>query len=339
MPRLQVIVAAVCFGTTGTAQALAPTIEPTAVGSARIVVGALLLALVALVMRRRTGGLSGRAVRGRSARAPARVSGDRSRRSRVERVPSGARSARGLLAGGRGILLVGGVCVAAYQLTFFAAVAETGVAVGTVVAIGSAPAFTGLFDRISGGNRLGGRWAAATVLACAGVALLMLGGGTGAEIAPGGVALAALAGAGYAAYAVASKRLLEAGRAPESVMAGVFGIGALLVAPVLLLVPSGPLLSGGGLALALYLGVVPTALAYVLFARGLRRIPAAETATLTLAEPLTAALLGVVALGERPGSLALVGAALVLSGLLLIAARPARGTPATALRPAEAGAR
>ena len=250
-------------------------------------------------------------------------------------MPPGAGPARSGFRGGRRALLFGGACVAAYQVTFFAAVADTGVAVGTVVAIGSAPAFTGVFDRLGGGDPLGPRWAGATALACVGVALLVLGGGGGAEVAPGGVALAALAGAGYAAYAVASKRLLDAGNAPESVMAGIFGIGALLVAPLLAIVPSGELLSPGGLALALYLGSVPTALAYVLFARGLRRIPASETATLTLAEPLTAAALGVIALGERPGPLAVAGAALVLAGLLLIAVRPARSrVPAPLLEPA-----
>ena len=67
---------------------------------------------------------------------------------------------------------------------------------------------------------------------------------------------------------------------------------------------------------------VPTAIAYVLFARGLRTIPAGETATLTLAEPLTAAALGVIVLGERPSAAAAVGAALVLAGLVLVAVRP-----------------
>jgi DME family drug/metabolite transporter len=68
---------------------------------------------------------------------------------------------------------------------------------------------------------------------------------------------------------------------------------------------------------------VPTAVAYILFARGLERIGASETATLTLAEPVTAALLGVVVLGERPGAAAAAGAALVLAGLGLLALRPA----------------
>ena len=51
MARLQVLLAAVCFGTTGTAQALGPGgIDPAAVGAARIAVGGILLAIVALAM-------------------------------------------------------------------------------------------------------------------------------------------------------------------------------------------------------------------------------------------------------------------------------------------------
>ena len=80
-------------------------------------------------------------------------------------------------------------------------------------------------------------------------------------------------------------------------MAGAFGLGAVLLLPVLALHHDG-LTQPGGIVLALFLGIVPTALAYVLFARGLKRLSAAETATLTLAEPLTATVLGVIVLGE-----------------------------------------
>ena len=280
MARTQVLLAAILFGTTGTAQTLAPGIEPLLVGAARIAVGAALLLLVAaLVGRMRVGGA-------------------------------------------RAAVLLGGACVAAYQATFFAAVAETGVAIAAVVALGSAPAFTGVLARAFAGERLDWRWRAATGLACAGVALLVLGGGAGGEVAPAGVGLALMSGCGYAGYAVLSKRMLEAGGAPEGVMAAVFATGALLLLPLFAVVPPGELTSPGGLALALYLGAIPTALAYILFARGLERIGAGETATLTLAEPLTAAALGVIALGERPGAAAAAGAALVLSGLVLLALRP-----------------
>src|ERR1700685_4509757 len=51
--------------------------------------------------------------------------------------------------GGRGARAP--VAVACYQLCFFSAVRLTGVAIGTVVAIGSAPVFTGLISRLTGG--------------------------------------------------------------------------------------------------------------------------------------------------------------------------------------------
>jgi DME family drug/metabolite transporter len=284
-PRLRVIVAAVCFGTTGTAQALGPDdARAVAVGSGRIVLGGLLLALLAARTARR----------GAAPGAPV-----------PRRLPVPA-------------LVLAGACVAAYQLCFFAAVQQTGVAVGTVVAIGSGPAFAGLLAWVVARENPGRRWALATALAAAGVTLLVLGGGS-ASVSATGVVLALGAGLGYASYTVIAKQLLAAGHAPESVMGGAFGAGGLLLVPVLAFTAGAWLGTLGGLALVLYLAAVPTALAYVLFARGLRELTAGETATLTLAEPLTAALLGAVVLGERPGALAMAGATLVLAGLLALA--------------------
>jgi DME family drug/metabolite transporter len=218
--------------------------------------------------------------------------------------------------------------VAAYQLAFFAAVADTGVAVGTIVALGSAPTLAGLFEWGLSGRRPARRWAVATALACVGVALLALAGGD-ARVSGPGVLLAVAAGGAYAVYTLSAKRLLVDGHAPEAVMAVAFGLGAVLLLPALLFSGAGWLLSADGLALAAFLGVVPTALAYVLFARGLRRLSAAETATLTLAEPLTAGLLGAVVLAEAFTERSVAGAALVLAGLLVLALRlPARAVPA-----------
>lgn len=284
VPRLHVLLASLCFGTTGTAQALGPGgLSPAGVGAGRILVGGALLVLVA----RLAGGL------GRLPRRP---------------------------------LLLAAASVATYQLAFFAAVADTGVAVGTIVALGSAPALAGGIEWAVERRAPGRGWAMATALACAGVALLS---GAGVDISLPGVALALGAGASYAGYTLAAKRMLDAGHAPESVMAGAFGLGALLLAPVLVVAGAG-LAAPGGLALVLFLGVVPTALAYVLFARGLRRLSAAETATLTLAEPLTAALLGVLVLGERVSAPATLGGALILAGLLVLAAPDLRRRPVAA---------
>ena len=285
MPRALVLIAAVLFGTTGTAQALGPEAAPVEVGAARIAVGALLLAIVA------------------------RALPDGSRRRWDVRTT---------------VALAGGI--AGYQLCFFAAVADTGVAVGTVVALGSAPTLAGLLARLVEGTPLTGRWAAATALATSGVLLLVLAGAQ-ARVSALGVGLALGAGASYAAYTVASKRLLDAGHAPEAVMARGFGIAAIALLPVLALGDAAWLTGLEGLALALYLGALPTALAYVLFARGLRRLGAAETATLTLAEPVTASVLGALVLGERPGGTAVAGAFLVLAGLATLAVGGRRQRP------------
>lgn len=295
MARFHVLTAAVLFGTTGTAMALGPTIEPVAVGTARIVAGAVLLMAVALVL-------------------------------------GGGRLRLGVA--DRRLVLLSGVFVAVYQASFFAAVAETGVAIGTVVALGSAPAFTGLFARTFAGERLHPRWYAATGLACAGVCLLTLGGGSG-EVSVPGVALALAAGAGYAGYAVAGKRMLDQGATPEGAMAAVFATGAMILAPLLFIVPAGGLLTTDGLLLAAYLGALPTALAYILFARGLERLGPSETSTLTLAEPVTAMVLGFAVLSERPGAGAVAGAGLVLAGLALLALPAMRRAPLR-VAPAEA---
>jgi DME family drug/metabolite transporter len=223
---------------------------------------------------------------------------------------------------------LGGLGVAGYQLSFFAAVNDTGVAIGTVVALGSAPVFTGLISRATAGIRLDGRWAACTALATAGVVVLVAG-GREATVSVPGIALALGAGLSYAVYTVAAKRLLEVGHPPEAVMARSFGTGALLLLPVLA-AGAGDIATPGGVLLALYLGAVPTALAYVLFARGLRHLPAAEVSTLTLAEPLTAAALGVVVLGERLTPVSVAGAALVLAGLAALALRGAPLSPIAA---------
>ncbi|HEX6023898.1 MAG TPA: EamA family transporter [Solirubrobacter sp.] len=284
MARSQVLLASLFFGTTGTAQALGPGgLAPAGVGAARILIGGGLLVVVAVLAK----GLQSLA--------------------RLPRWP----------------VAIAAGAVASYQLAFFAAVADTGVAVGTIVALGSAPALAGGIEWAVSGRAPQRSWAMATALACAGVALLALA-GADASISLPGVLLALVAGASYAGYTLAAKRMLGDGHGTETVMAGAFGLGAVVLLPVLAITGVGWIAEPGGAALVIFLGVVPTAAAYLLFARGLKRLSAAETATLTLAEPLTAALLGVLVLSERMSSPAALGAALILGGLLVLAAPEVR---------------
>ena len=71
------------------------------------------------------------------------------------------------------------------------------------------------------------------------------------------------------------------------------------------------------LAMALHLGVLTVGLAYWLYGRGLRHLPVPTVVTLTLAEPLTASVLGVAVLGERLGAAGWAGAAVVAAGLVV----------------------
>jgi DME family drug/metabolite transporter len=288
----QVLAAAVLFGTTGTAQALGPDgTSPLGVGAARLAVGGLALLLVLPLLGSRAGAATA-----------------------LWRTPAG---------------LVAGLCTALYQVCFFAGVERAGVAVGTLVTIGSGPVFAGLLAAVllrEGPARV---WLVATALCVVGLGLLSGGGGTADPL---GVLLALLSGAAYAAYTVAAKASLTRGHGSAAVMASAFGLGGLVLLPVLATQPLGWLGTAGGLALAGYLGLVTTTVAYVLFGRGLAVLPAGPVTTLVLAEPLVATVLGVGLLDERMTAAGLLGAGLVLAGLVLqgvAATRPPVPVPTT----------
>ena len=82
-----------------------------------------------------------------------------------------------------------------------------------------------------------------------------------------------------------------------------------------------------GMAVALHLGVMATAVSYWLFARGLKSVSVATTATLSLGEPLTAALLGVAILGEHLGLSQIAGIILLFGGLVLLALGEKKACP------------
>jgi DME family drug/metabolite transporter len=302
-PRLLVVLAATLWGTTGTARALGPDdASPSAVGAARLVVGG-----ACLIAAARWGGL------GASRPADATRSAIRSRPTEASRSVAAAGHARVPLA-------VAAVAMAAYQPLFFGGVARTGVAVGTVVGIGSSPVFAGILGAVVRGERPGGRWLAATGLALAGTALLVGTGGSD-DVDPAGIALALGAGLAYAIYVLASKLVLDQGWAPDTLTVRVFAWAGLLLVPVALAAGVGPLLTPGGLLMVAHLGIITVAVAYVLFSRGLHGVGVGAAGTLTLAEPATAAVLGVVVVGERFGSATAAGIALIAAGLVVLVAR------------------
>jgi len=305
-PELLIVAAAVLWGTTGTAQDLGDVgASPVAVGVARIALGGALLALIAWTTTTGSGGAD---------------SSSGTRESNQNGMGWGVPGA-----GGAGI-----VAVAGYQACFCAAVERAGVARGTLVAIGSAPVFTGIVALVASRERPVSRWYPATGLAVVGCALLLAPGGD-TELDAVGLGLALGAGLSYAVYTVAAKAVLSRGVPGPTVMATFFLGGAVLLAPALLVADTDDLATGQGIAMVVWLGVATTAVSYVFFSAGLQRLRSSTVATLSLTEPLTAALLGVVVLGERPGLVALLGALVLLSGLLVIST--SRPTPEPVAEP------
>jgi DME family drug/metabolite transporter len=210
-------------------------------------------------------------------------------------------------------LVLIGAGLAAYQLAYFAAVEQAGVSIATLVALGLAPLLIAVGGTLLGSGRPDRATAVALAVALVGLALLV-GVSAGADTGTT-VLLGALTATGSAlGYAVVT---LAGGGVPAGVpvtLAGFAG-GALLLSPVVLAegltVPS----DGVALAVLLYLGLVPSALAYGLFFTGVRTVPGAVASIVTLLEPLTATVLATVFLGERLAPAAVAGGALLLAAV------------------------
>ncbi|MFC9560106.1 EamA family transporter, partial [Agromyces sp. NPDC056965] len=219
------------------------------------------------------------------------------------------------------LVAIGAAGVLAYQPAFFAGTAANGVAVGTVVALGSAPVITGALDWALRRRYPGHRWAVATAIATLGVGILAAatGGGGAVGADPLGLAASLGAGASYAVYTLAAKALLDRGWRGSSSMGALFGVAAVFSIPLLAATDASWLATGPGLAMALWLGLVTTTVAYLLFGYGLGGLTPATVSTLTLAEPLTAGVLGVALLGEDLTSAALLGLLVLAAGIIVLA--------------------
>jgi DME family drug/metabolite transporter len=270
------ILAGICFGTTGTAQALGPkVISPLAVGSGRLIIGALLLYLF----------------HRSAAKSAAKIAG------------------RDLWLSAVGVVL--------YQITFFSAVKSTGVAIGTVTALGSAPALTGVVAYIINREKPTQRWFFATVVTTVGIILLSTSKGL-SDFNLRGFLLALGAGASYSIFAVASKRALTDGVSITDAMFRIFALGAILSTPLLFVGSLHWLVTPRGLVMIFWLGLIPTAVAYIAYGYGLAKVRASTASTLILAEPATATLLAAIVLGEAINARGWTGIVVVIIGLIYL---------------------
>jgi drug/metabolite transporter, DME family len=281
---IPILIAALLWGTTGTAAHFLPAdVSPVATGAATMAIGGALLF-------------------GVSARGAAQAIADRRTRS---------------------WLTAGVVGVVIYPLAFYSSMHLAGVAIGTVVSLGSAPVFAAAIEYLAERRVVGRRWVFCTLVAVVGMLLLVAGGPGETDAASGtptGVLLGLIAGFSYALYTDASRHVMAVGHSSGSAMGALFGLGAILLLPVLLVTGAPLLQSGGTVAVTAYLAIGPMFVAYLLFGAGLRRVRTSSATTLTLLEPLVATVLAVAVVGERLDPVGWVGLALVLAGVAVLVA-------------------
>ncbi|MFI2618468.1 DMT family transporter [Streptomyces sp. NPDC018584] len=227
-------------------------------------------------------------------------------------------------------IVVTGVALTVFQTAYFAAVQTTGLAVGTVVTMGSGPVLIALGARLALGERLGRGGAVAVVGALAGLVVLVLGGG-GATVRPVGVAWGLLSAAAYAAMTLVTRRWGRDGGSDSSdTTVWSFAVVALCLLPLAGaegLVPHTAEPARVGVYL-LYIAAVPTAVAYTLYFAGAAVVRSATVSVITLLEPVSAAVIAVALLGEALTMATVAGTVLMLAAVTGLAVAETRSVVA-----------
>ncbi len=279
-----VLVAAILWGTTGTAATFATDVSPLAIGSVAMGCGGILQALLAL---------------------PKML------------------SARRQIAAHWLNLLTGALAVAVYPLAFYASMHYAGVAAGTVISIGSAPLLSALIEYYFDGQPLSRQWLTGAFSGVVGMVLLSIAEDQAAVSGNSlqtltGILLGLVAGFTYALYSWSARRMMHNGVNASAAMGSTFGAGGLLLVPVLLLTGAPLLASTANTVVALYMALVPMFIGYLCYGFGLARIKASTATTLTLTEPVVAAVLAVTLVGERLPATGWVGIGLIILCLVII---------------------
>ena len=211
--------------------------------------------------------------------------------------------------------------MAAYQACYFLAVPLAGVAITALVSICSSPIFITLLAAKFLGEKLTLKIYLSLGLGIAGTSLLVINPNAitnqGWQFF-GGVLLALSAGFFYATYAVGAKSVIK-NLDPFTVLALSFTAAGLMLFPALLFTNS---LNTQNLQIQapflLYLGLVSTGVAYLLYMQGLKSTTATVAGIAVLLEPLTATCLGILVFRETMGINGAIGGLLLLGAIAIL---------------------
>jgi drug/metabolite transporter, DME family len=214
-------------------------------------------------------------------------------------------------------IVVAGCAMGLFQVLFFQSISLTGVAIGTMVTIGSGPVIATAVEFVVS-RKISWSIASGVAVALAGLSILVLGStaSDGGDFSLQGIMSGVGAGTCYAAYTHISKGLLTRGWSGAWVMAQSFSVSALVCSAFLFTVPMQWLASSQSVATVVYLGIATIAIPYLLYALSLARLTSAVVVTLTLIEPVTATALGAFFLNENITMVSWMGAAIVVVGLI-----------------------
>lgn len=215
-------------------------------------------------------------------------------------------------------VVLGALMVAGVQLSFFEAVSRTGVAVGTLVMIGSSVVTGGGIDWLAHRHRPGGRWLVGVVVAVGGVALLS---GGAPDVVWSGVALAVVAGCGIATFGFTAQQLMR-DRPLLPAMTTIVVAGAFLLLPMALTSVEAAFASTASVVTVLYLGLVTVTCAQTLWGAGLKHLRLSTATVVGLMEPAVAATLAMTVLDEPVTPALVSGIFLVIIGVAITSLNP-----------------
>lgn len=282
-----VLLAAFLWGTTGTVASFAPNLSPLTIGAAAMGGGGLLQALLA-------------------------------RKNILNQLAN--------IRPNLGMLFIGILSVAIYPLAFYSSMNLAGITIGTVISIGTAPLFTALLERFFDNKKLSIHWFIAFLFGIIGVILLSIGESNSNinqnDADPNnkiiGIVLGALAGLTYSIYSWAAKKLIDNGIDAKASMGLIFGLGAFILLPIFFYTGENLLNEKINIYVVAYMMFIPMFLGYVLFGYGLKTLPASKAITLTLFEPVVAAILAIALVGEKLAEVGWLGMILIFICLIIL---------------------
>lgn len=219
-------------------------------------------------------------------------------------------------------LAISSVALAVYPLAFYTSMKLSGVAVGTVISIASAPFFTVLMECLfSKGKRVSVQWWVSFAFGVVGIMMLVMaksGGAVESDQASYlfGIVLGLIAGLSYAIYSWVAKRMIDGGIKSQAALGSIFAGGALLLLPSLVFTGENLFTGVTNASVSVYMAIVPMCLGYLAYGYGLRHVDVSSANLLTLFEPVVAAVLAVWIVGEKIAISGWVGVGLI--GVCLI---------------------